>query len=119
MDLSCRPWSINTYALTKVWYRCHTVDIQVADITSITSKVKTWLFQDQLEKPPEMILHRPIQYGGLGLHNVKYKAMASLLRTFMESAANPAYNQSLYHSQLYRHYVLEDDSIMTPPPLPP
>ena len=67
MDLSCRPWSINNYALTKVWFRCHTVDLRVADVSSISSKVKSWLFQDQLEKPEEMILHRLVQSGGLGL----------------------------------------------------
>ena len=60
MDLSCKPWSLNTYALTKVWFRCHTVDLRVSDISSVTSKVKSWLFQDHLEKPEEMILFRPI-----------------------------------------------------------
>ena len=119
MDLTCRPWSINTYALTKVWYRCHTVDLRVVDITSVTSKVKSWLFQDQLEKPPEMVLHRPVHMGGLGLHSVKYKAMASLIRTFLETAANPAFKHNLYHTLLYRVYVLDDDSVVNPPPLPP
>ena len=59
------------------------MDIRVADITSILSKVKTWLFRDQLEKPKEMILHRPIQFGGLGLHKLKKKALASLLPTLL------------------------------------
>ena len=119
MDLSCRPWSLNTYALTKVWFRCHTVDLRVSDISSVTSKVKSWLFQDQLEKPEEMILFRPISFGGLGLHNVKFKALASLTRTFMETAANPAFRQNLFHNLLYRTYVLEDESILRPPPMPP
>ena len=114
-----RPWSINTYALTKVWYRCHTVDLRVMDISSVTSKVKSWLFQDQLEKPPEMVLHTPVQMGGLGLHSVKYKAMASLIRTFLETAANPAFKHNLYHTLLYRVNVLDDDSVVNPPPLPP
>ena len=35
---------------------CHTVDIRVLDSSSISSKVRSWLFQDQLEKPQEMIL---------------------------------------------------------------
>ena len=119
MDLSSRPWSLNTYALTKVWFKCHTVDLRVSDTTTITSKVKSWLFQDQLEKPEEMILFRPIQSGGLGLHSVKYKALASLIRTFMETAANPSFKQNHYHTLLYRTYVLEDDSITRPPPMPP
>ena len=48
VELTARPWSLNSYALTKVWYRSHTVDLRVTDITSITSKVKSWLHQDQL-----------------------------------------------------------------------
>ena len=50
MDMTSRPWSINSYALSKVWFKCHSVDLRVTDINSITSKVKRWLFQDQLEK---------------------------------------------------------------------
>ena len=119
MDLTSRPWSLNTYSLTKVWFKCHTVDLRVADTTSVTSKVKSWLFQDQLEKPEEFVLHRPVHMGGLGLHNVKLKALASLIKTFMETAANPAFTHNLLHTLLYRYYVLNDDSIENPPPLPP
>ena len=119
MDLICRPWSINSYALSKVWFKCHTVDLRVVDTTKISSKVKSWLFQDQLEKPEEMLLHRPIHMGGLGLHNVKMKALASLIRTFMETAANPSFTHNLLHVILYRVYVLDDDSIASPPSMPP
>ena len=42
MDLSCRPWSINTYALSNFWFKCHTVDIRVLDSSSISSKVRSW-----------------------------------------------------------------------------
>ena len=58
MDLTSRPWSLNTYVLSKVWFKCHTVDLRVMDTSNITSKIKSWLFQDQLEKPQEMILKR-------------------------------------------------------------
>ena len=119
MELTARPWSLNSYALTKVWYRSHTVDLRVTDITSITSKVKSWLYQDQLEKPEEMILYRPILMGGLGLHHVKIKAMSSLIRTFMETAVHPSFLHSLYHTILFKTYVLLDDSISSPPPMPP
>ena len=60
MDLTSRPWSVNTYTLTKIWFKCHSVDLRVSDISTITSKVKSWLFQDQLEKPQEFVLYRPI-----------------------------------------------------------
>jgi hypothetical protein len=117
--LACRPWSINIYALSKVWFKCHTVDIRAMDSSSISSKVRSWLFQDQLEKPQEMILYRPIQMGGLGLHNVKFKALASLIRTFLETSVHPSFQHSQLHTILYRVYVLGDDSLPTQPALPP
>ena len=116
MDLSCRPWSLNSYALGKVWFKCHTVDLRISDLTNITSKVKSWLFQDQLEKPEEMILHRLISMGGLSLHSVKFKSKASLIRTFLETAIHPSFRHSLYHTLLYRAYVLDDDTLSMPPP---
>ena len=119
MELSGRPWSLNSYALPKVWFRCHSVDLRIADITSITSKVKSWLYQDQLEKPEDMVNYRPPEMGGLGLHHVKIKAEASLIRTFMETAVNPSFRQNQFHNVLYRVYVLTDDSITSPPPMPP
>jgi hypothetical protein len=119
MDLSSRPWSLNTFALTKVWFKCHTVDLRITDISSITSKIKSWLYQDQLEKPEEMILFRPIKMGGLGLHNVRIKALASLIRTFLETSVNPSFLHNMYRTILFRVYVLQDDSISSPPPMPP
>ena len=119
MDLTSRPWSLNSYATSKVWFRCHTVDLRVMDISSVTSKVKSWLYQDQLLKPEEMIIYRPIDMGGLQLHNVKIKALASLIRTFLETAVNPSFHHSLLHTILYRVYVLDDDSIHLLPKIPP
>ena len=104
-----------TFIQTKVWFKCHTVDLRVADISSVSSKVKGWLFQDQLENPEEFILHRPIHMGGLGLHSVKIKAQTSLIKTSLESAANTAFTHNLLHTLLYRFYVLQDDSIVNPP----
>ena len=61
-----------------------------------------------------MILHRHIQMGGLGLHHVKMKALALLIKTFMKTAAHPAFTHNLLHSTLYRVHVLGDDSITSP-----
>ena len=55
MDITSRPWSLNSFVLSKVWFKCHTVDLRVVDTNSITSKVKSWLFQDLLEKPNELV----------------------------------------------------------------
>ena len=80
--------------------------------------MKSWLYADQLEKPEEMILFRPSTHGGLGLHNVKYKAQAMLIRSFMETSVNPKYLHNLYHVSLFRYYVLKEDSFPDPG-LPP
>ena len=57
--------------------------------------------------------------GGLRIHSVKIKGLASLIRTFMETAANPSYHHNLFHTVLYRVNVLDNDSIVSPPTLPP
>ena len=70
------------------------------------------------EKPIELLLYRPVEDGGLGLHHVQCKALSSLISTFLQTAANPGYQQSLYHSLLYRRYCLKDDTVpelMIPP----
>ena len=118
MPLSQRPWSINSYALSKVWYKCNSVELRVSDITSITSKVKSWLYADQLEKPEDMVIYRPAEFGGLGMHNVQYKAQAMLTRSFLETAANPKFLHSLYHTSLFRYHVLKHRDIPEPG-LPP
>ena len=114
MELSMRSWSLNQYCLSKVWFRCHAVDLRVMDVNSITSSVKSWLYADQLIKPEEIIMFRPPTYGGLGVHNVKWKAMAGLIRTFLETACIPKFQTSLYHSLLYRYHVLDDHSFPNP-----
>ena len=39
--------------------------------------------------------------GGLGVHNIKYKGMALLIRSFLETAVNPKFIQNLYHNALF------------------
>ena len=78
MAITQRGWSLNIYALSKVWFRTKCVDLRVCDIKKITSLCKSWLYQDMFAKPEEFILHRPHHYGGLGLHSVKYKVWQAL-----------------------------------------
>ena len=118
MPLTMRPWSINCYALSKIWFKCGSVDLRVCDINSIQSSIKSWLYSDLKEKPAEIILHRPPMHGGLGLVSLKYKAMAILIRNFMETAAHPKYRKNLLHSVLYRYHILGDDTVSDPGFLP-
>ena len=102
MCLTLRPFSLNTYCLSKVWFKCGSVDLRAGDISKITSTIKSWLFADQLEQPEEMVLHRNRCSGGLGLFNIKYKAMAEFIRSFLETAIHPRFTTNQYHNALYR-----------------
>ena len=46
MPLVSRPFSINTYCTSKVWFRTGSVDLRVADVTAITRKLKSYCYQD-------------------------------------------------------------------------
>ena len=118
MPITLRPFSANTYALSKVWFKCSSVNLRNQDINYINSQVKGWLYQDCFEKPNELVLYRDSSSGGLGLFNVKIRSLALLIRTFMETSANPNFRHSLYHEVLYRYHVLKEDSLPDPG-LPP
>ena len=114
MPLTLRPWSLNTYCLSKLWYRTACVDLRVGDSNTITSSIKGWLYQDLLIKPQEIMMFRQVNEGGLAVHNVKVRAMAMLLHTFLSQAISPAFPASVYYSSLYRWHILEDRNIPNP-----
>ena len=93
MPLISRPWSINCFALSKIWFRCHSVDLRVVDVKEISTSIKSWLYADMFEKPSEAVMVRPASYGGLGVFSIKFKALASLIRSFLETAANPQFRR--------------------------
>ena len=101
-----------------MWFKCSILSLRSQDITFINSQVKSWLYQDCLEKPSELVLYRKPEEGGLGLFNVKIRALALLIRTFLETSANPTFRHSLYHETLYRYHVLGEVSLPDPG-LPP
>ena len=114
MPLTQRPFSANCYALSKVWFKCCTVNLRVQDITAITSQIKSWLYQDLLLKPSELVLYRSGDDGGLGLLNVKIRSLALLVRTFLETAVNPSFRHSLFHEQLFCFHVMGENSLPDP-----
>ena len=118
MPITQRPFSINCYVLSKTYFKCNSLDLRIKDVNAITSSIKSWVYKDQLEKPEEIILHRPVTHGGLGLDHVRYKTTARLITSFLETAANPKFIHSLYHQALYRYYVLEERNFIDPG-LPP
>ena len=48
LSFTSRPWSINSYCLSKIWYRSAVIDLKISDVEKITSAIKSWLYQDML-----------------------------------------------------------------------
>ena len=114
LPLTSRPWSINTYCLSKLWYRTSCLDMRLGDSDTIISSVKGWLYQDMLLKPQEIMLFRETELGGLGLFNVKVRSMATLIHTFMLQAVSPLFPTNIYMNSLYKWHVLGDRNISDP-----
>ena len=64
MQLSLRSWSLNSYCLSKVWFKTHCIDLRQQDVNKILSSVKSWLYADQFLKPEEIVMFRPSSFGG-------------------------------------------------------
>ena len=114
MPLVLRPWSVNSYVMSKVWFRCGSVDLRVGDIFAINSSVNSWLYADLFEKPSEAVMCRPPSYGGLGVASVNYKVQAILIKTILETAAIAKFRHSLLHSLMFKYHVLGDSSVPDP-----
>ena len=118
MPLSQRSHSINTYCLSKVWFKCPSIDLRICDLKKISANIKSWLFQDQLEKPEDFVLYRSRLNGGLGLVNVEVKALALRIKSFLETAVSDIFIRNIYHQALFQWHVLELRTIPNPG-LPP
>ena len=105
MPFIVRPLSINTYALSKIWYKAGSIDFNGGDLDKITSLCKSWLYADCFLKSEEIILYRPILEGGLGLINISAKSCASLTTSFLQTAKNPKFITNPYHYALYNYFV--------------
>ena len=114
MPLTLRPYSANTYALSKVWFKCSSVNLRVQDINVINTQVKSWLYQDCFEKPSELVLYRQAEDGGLGLFHVQLRSLALMIRSFLETTVHPYFRHSLFEQLLYRYHVLGEDSLPDP-----
>ena len=101
MPLTDRAFSVNTYILSKTWFKSATINIKLGDIEVMESKIKSWIYQDLFEKPQSEVLYHKTTQGGLGLADMKQKMTAHLLTTFLQTAINDEYKQNLYHRCLY------------------
>ena len=114
MPLTLRCHSVNSYCLPKIWFKCGSIDLREGDFKSMVSKIKSWVYADQLIKPEELVLYKSRNKGGLNLTHIKYRALAELIKSFLDTAINPRYRRSLYHQALFRWHVEEDRTIPNP-----
>ena len=106
VPFTSRPISVNTYILSKLWYKTSAIDFRIGDEEKIVSSLKSWIYQDCFLKPEEEILYRRTQCGGLGLHNIAAKGTANLTVSFIQSAISPNFVRNLYHEALYNYFIL-------------
>ena len=114
MPLTMRSHSANNYCLSKVWFKCASIDLRSLDISKITALVKSWLYADLLEKPDELILYRSRKSGGLNLINVKLRAMAEQIKSFLDTSINPKFRHNLFHRALYEWHIENVRTIPNP-----
>ena len=76
MPLIQRPYSVNSFCISKICFRSASINLREGDFNVINSQIKSWVFADQLEYPEEMVLYRSRDNGGLGLKHAKYKPTA-------------------------------------------
>ena len=104
--VTAMPFPVNNYALSKVWYCCHTINPREGDYIIINSSAKCWLYADMLFKPEGQIFFHNTKFGGLGLTSIKHKALACLLKKIMNMTLNKKFNNSIYLTQIFHSHVL-------------
>ena len=116
--LICRPYTINTYVMSKISYRSSIINLRSQDINNIQSAAKQWMYQQLLLKPQECLLFREVDQGGLGLIHTESRCLANLTRTFIQLSHPQSKYRSLFLNSLFRCYILnelEPGKIKRPP----
>ena len=114
MPLTMRCHSVNTYCLSKLWFRCGSFEPRVGDTKKIISLIKSWIYSDLLIKPDEITLYKKRSEGGLNLINVKYRAMAELIKSFIDTAINLKFKQNVFHNALFKWNIEENREMSNP-----
>ena len=90
MPLVKRPYSVNSFCVSKICFKPAAINLIENDFKVINSQIKSSVFADQLETPEEIVQYRPRICGRLGMTHVRYKAMAEVIRSFLETALIPS-----------------------------
>ena len=56
MPLIQRPYSVNSFCISKICFRSASINLREGDFNVINSQIKSWVFADQLEYPEEMCM---------------------------------------------------------------
>ena len=59
-------------------------------------------------------MYRPVELGGLGGHNIKVRALAMFIHTFLAQAIYPRFTINFYLNELYRLHVLDNKTLPDP-----
>ena len=57
---------------------------------------------------------KPRMEGGLGVHHIKSKVMAILIKAFLETAINGKFITNVFHNALFRWNILGETNIEHP-----
>ena len=118
LPLVSRPLSANTFISLKLSYRSAIFNLQQQDINKTQSATKQWVTQGMLLKPPELLLHRNPEEGGLGLVHAGARCKANLITCFVDQDHPGSRFSNSYLNSLFRCYVTLEmplDLIKGPP----
>ena len=59
-------------------------------------------------------MYRPRKAGGLGVHHIKSKSTAILIKSFLETAISKKFIRNHYHNALFRWHILGDNQTQNP-----
>ena len=105
LKTKCKHWEL----FARNVLQC--ADLRVGDVTS---KLRSYCYQDLLQKPSEVLLYRRPEEGGLALPQLQNKAIAHLISTFIQTAASTRFRNSLFHSWMFRFHVQGETNLPDP-----
>ena len=102
--LVLKPHLANVYLLSKISHKAAAVHLRSTDVKKLQSAIRSWVTQELLRKPKEVLLYRSTEEGGHGLVNVHARAMANLTRSFLQSV-----HTSSYMLAIFKAFVKEEE----------
>ena len=105
MPITSRGLACNTWASSRVWFRCATIPLSKGSVAEINKDLRSWILADCLQKPTTTTLCRSRVKGGLGMQSVGMRGLATRIRTLCELAMDSSFEQSLLLNTIYRREI--------------